>query len=86
MVQKEHIINPAVTVGDRVIHAAAKLSDKVATLARKKRTDADMNNLKRLAETVKTLARRNKASSGVTVPVTRVSEDDDDDAADRPFT
>ena len=31
VVQKDHIVNPAVTVGDRVIHAAAKLSDEVAT-------------------------------------------------------
>ena len=86
VVQKDHIVNPAVTVGDRVIHAAAKLSDKVATLAQKKRTDADMNDLKRLAEAVESLARRNKSSAGFTVPVPRVPEDDDDDAAGRPIT
>ena len=86
VVQKEHITNPAVTVGDRVVHATAKLVDEVATLARKNRTDANMNDLKRLAKTVASLARRNKSNAGVTIPVPRVPEDDNDDTARRPIT
>ena len=45
-----------------------------------------MNDLKRLAETVASLAKRNKLSAAVTVPVPRVPEDNEDDAAQRPVT
>ena len=45
-----------------------------------------MSDLKRLAEAVESLARRNKSSAGFTVPVPRVPEDDDDNSAGRPTT
>ena len=72
VVQKEHITNPAVTVGDRIVHTVAKLVDKVSILTRQKKTDANMHDLKQLAKTLKSLARRNELSAGVTVPVLRV--------------
>ena len=45
-----------------------------------------MNDLKRLAQTVASLAKRNKSSATVTVPVSRVPEDEEDNAAQRPIT
>ena len=45
-----------------------------------------MSDLKRLAEAVESMARRNKSSAGFTVPVPRVPEDDDDNAEGRPIT
>ena len=50
VVQKEHITNPAVTAGDRMVHTAAKLINKVATLELKKKADGNMNDLQQLAE------------------------------------
>ena len=45
-----------------------------------------MNDLKRLAETVASLVKHNKSSAAVTVPVPRVPEGDEDNAAQRPST
>ena len=66
----------------------AKLAGKVGILAHKK-TDANMQDLKRLAKTVEAMVRRNKSSAGVTVPVLRVpevNEDEEDVVVHRPVT
>ena len=45
-----------------------------------------MRDLNRLAETVESLARRNKSSAGVTVPVPRVPEDEQVNTDNQPTT
>ena len=41
VIQKDKIVNPAVTAGDRVVHAVAKLAREVGILAQRNKTDAN---------------------------------------------
>ncbi|EJK47022.1 hypothetical protein THAOC_34285, partial [Thalassiosira oceanica] len=75
VLHKQHITNPTISIADKVVHAAAKLAADAGLLAKRGKTDADMNDLKTLAETVQSLADRHSTQLTASVPVPRVPDD-----------
>ena len=65
------ITDPTLTIGDRVIQSIARLASDIGVFAGKKKNDANMNDLRQLAEIGQRLAEqgRNAAESPVEVTI-----------------
>ena len=74
VIHTKNITNPVVTHGDRVVQAAERLAESIGALAgkkqndAKKKNDANMEDLRKLAEATKSLADRNRSSARNSAP------------------
>ena len=67
-------IDPTVTQGNSVVNVVSKLADTISTFAGNRENDANMTDLKTLAQTVQSLAEKNKYYASLPVHVPRLPE------------
>ena len=78
--------DPPVTQGGSVVSAVSMLADTICTFAGNRKNNANMRDLKTLAQTVQSLAKQNKHHASLPAHVTRLPEEVDVNVAARQAT